>query len=290
MKKQIILGFTPSTVDYNRIYCFNSSEFDFNEVFKKYSANRGGRNDNGLAKHIQDIATAIINDGGTDRFPPIIVDINTMQIVDGNCRFEAILKVIKETKKDLGLKVVFINVPEDEFDDYVIRYNEGHRNWTLLDYIYNLEKRGISSFTKFIEFCEDNTGLYDHKKNDISPRYGAAALGIPQSSLKKRDFTLTKEQIDHGKTVAYEADKLRALFSSDLKANGGGWYEAYLRAWSEFRFGKNVLGNIPFEVYYKTMKEIVKVKSRANVPYGSNKKSDWTCFFRNIKTYAEEVA
>lgn len=290
MNKNFNLGLNPSTVDYNRIYCFNSKDFDFNEVFKKYFANRGGRDgDNGLAKHVQNIAQAIINDGGTDMFPPIIVDINTMQIVDGNCRFEAITKVIAETKTNLEMKVVFIDVPESEFDDYVIRYNEGHRNWTLLDYIYNLEKRGVSSLTKFIEFCERNVGLYDEKKNNINPRYGAAALGISQSSLKKRDFILTDEEVAHGEVVAKEANMMRALFSSNPKANGGGWYEPYLRAYSEFRFKDNVLGNIPFDTYYRKMKSMLKnAQRKANVPYGSNKKSDWNGFFRNIKTYVDE--
>lgn len=285
MNKNDFLRLTPETVEYDRIYTCNSSDFDFEDVFKKYFANRGGRNDNGLVKHIQDIAIAIINDGGTSMLPPIIVDINTMQIVDGNCRFEAMLRVIRETKRNLDMRVVFINVPDGKFDDYVIRYNEGHRNWTLLDYIYNLSERGVSSLTRFIEFCSRNVGLYDEKKNDINPRYGAAALGIPHTSLKKHGFELTKEQIEHGEIVAKEASMMRALFSNDPKANGGGWYEPYLRAWSEFRFKDNVLGDITFEDYHKTMKELMRTKTKANVPYGSNKKSDWNSFFRNVRTY-----
>lgn len=268
-------------VEYNRIYAFDATEVPVMEIFTRYLNNRGGRED-AMEKHVKEIMEAIVKEGNMDKIPPIYVDINTNQIVDGNCRFKALSYILEQKLlNNLVLRVIYWDVPEDEFDDRVIQFNMGQQSWKLIDFIYNYSLRGYDSFTKLIEFCERNETLHDGNK--INPRYGAAALKISSSELKKNTLTITDEEITAGNETVFEASEIRKKFTTDLKANGGGWYEPYLRAWAEFRTS---LGDITFKDYLRTVKLVVDTKKReVTVPYGSNKKQDWNTFFRAVKTY-----
>ena len=277
--------FSKQNVNYNEIYAFKASEVPVLEIFIRYLNNRGGRED-AMEKHVREIKDAIVRDGNMDKIPPIIVDINTNQIVDGNCRFKALQYIIEEEAmplENLTLRVIYEDIPEDEFDDRVIKFNMGQLSWKLIDFIYNYSRRGFNSFTKLIDFCERNESLHDGNK--INPRYGAAALKLSTSDLKKITLTITDDDVATGNEVVHEATEIRKQFSNDLKANGGGWYEPYLRAWAETR---SCLGDIEFKNYLKEVKKTVQTRKRdAEVPYGSNKKSDWVKWFRTVKTYVE---
>lgn len=272
-----------NNVEYNKIYAFDAFEVPVMDIFTRYINNRGGRED-AMEKHVKEIKDAIVKEGNMDKIPPIIVDINTNQIVDGNCRFKALEYILEDGLIEHPiLRVIYEDIPENEFDDRVIQFNMGQQSWKLIDFIYNYSLRGYASFTKLIEFCNRNESLHDGKK--INPRYGAAALKISTKDLNKVSLTISDEEIEAGNETVYEATEIRKQFASDLKANGGGWYEPYLRAWAETR---SCLGDISFKDYLKEVRKTVQTRKRdAEVPYGSNKKSDWVKWFRTVKTYAE---
>ena len=273
---------TTDTVDYYRIYVYNSDDINPRELFTPYLKNRGGRED-AIAKHVQEIRDGILKDNGMENIPPIIIDINTLQIVDGNCRFNALLSILDdELLGGINLRVMFDNIPEDKFDERVIKYNQGQKSWSTVDFIYNFSLRGNVNYTKFIDFCKSDDTL--HKADGtIKPRYGAAALCVSTNDLKKSTLSITDEDIENGKETVFEAAEIRKQFTTDLKANGGGWYEPYLRAWAEFR---GEISDISFKDYLKEVNKSVKCRKReVTVPYGSNKKKDWNSFFRTIKTY-----
>ena len=277
---------TLANVEYDKIYLFNSKDFDLANLFKNYFANRGGRED-AIEKHIQEIKAGIISDGGMDKIPPIVVDINTLTVADGNCRNRAVKEILEEgIMKDITLRVIFEDIPAEEFDERVIKFNMGQKSWGILDFIYNYAMRGSKSHQKFIDFCERNETLHSADGKKINPRYAAAALAISVNALKTPNLPLTDEDIENGNTVVYEANRVRVEFSPDIKANGGGWYEQYLRAWHCFRITDNQLEGIDFETYLKAVKTNLKNNKRyVKPPYGSNKKQDWNAFFRTIKTY-----
>ena len=270
---------TKENVDYFKIYVFNTSSVNPRELFTPYLKNRGGREES-LEKHIQEIKDGILKEGGMDNFPPIVVDINTLQIVDGNCRFNALLSVLSdESLPNVALKVIFENVSSEDFDERVINYNQKQKSWTTVDFIYNYKLRGYDSFDKLIKFCESDDSLHT-KDGKINPRYAAAALRVSAQDLKKTTLTLRDSDIDTGTKVVREAAEIRKKFSEDAKANGGGWYEPYLRAWAEFREN---LGATPFENYLRAVRVTVQNRRRDNpVPYGSNKKSEWYNFFSGV--------
>lgn len=272
-----------NNVDYHVIYAFDATEVPVMEIFTRYLNNRGGRED-AMEKHVREIKDAIIKEGNMDKIPPIIVDINTNQIVDGNCRFKALTYILEEgTLQHLILRVIYEDVPEAEFDDRVIQFNMGQQSWKLIDFIYNYSRRGFNSFSKLIEFCDRNETLHDGSK--INPRYGAAALKLSTNDLKKTSLNITDEMIEIGNQAVFEATEIRKQFTSDLKANGGGWYEPYLRAWAEYRCN---LGNITFKDYLREVRRTIQTRKReVQVPFGSNKKADWNAFFRTVRTYIE---
>ena len=252
------------------------------ELFIPYLKNRGGRED-ALAKHVQEIRDGILKDGGMDRIPPIYIDINTLQIADGNCRFNALLSILNDELLDnITLRVIFEDIPEESFDERVIQYNMGQKSWSTVDFIYNYMLRGYDSYKKLIDFCMSDDTLHT-KDGKINPRYAAAALRVSANDLKKSTLNITDADIEIGHKVVQEAAEVRKKFSEDAKANGGGWYEPYLRAWAEFR---DSLGGIQFGDYLKELNKTLKGrKTEVKVPYGSNKKADWNVFFRAVKSY-----
>lgn len=277
-EKKFIFGVpTKDNVDYSKIYSYESSVINPNELFSKYLLNRGGR-ENATAKHVLEMKNVIIKNGGMDKFPPITVDINTLQIIDGNCRFMAMSDALDDGVTDLVLRVVYEDVSEEDFDERVIELNQGQKSWSLLDFIYNYSLRGNENYKRLIEFCESEPTLC--KKGVINPRYAGAALCKSVTVLKNSKLELTDEEVEIGHKVVEEAALIRKKFSEDENANGGGWYEPYLRAWAEFR---PVLGDISFKDYLKAAKRQIDGNKRNNpVPYSSNKKPLWYSFFSNI--------
>ena len=270
---------TKENVDYQKIYVFDTSVINPKELFNPYLKNRGGRDD-AISKHVQEIRDGILKDGGMDNVPAITVDINTLQILDGNCRFNALLSILNDELLDKTiLRVIFEDISEEDFDNRVIQLNMGQKAWTTVDFIYNFKLRGYDSFDKLIKFCESDDTLHT-KDGKINPRYAAAALKVSANDLKKHTLSITDDEIETGSKVVREASEIRLKFSKDTKANGGGWYEPYLRAWAEFR---DSLVDISFEEYLKAVANTVKNRKRDNpVPYGSNKKSEWFNFFSGI--------
>ena len=161
---------TVDTVDYKHIYVYNSDAINPRELFTPYLRNRGGRDD-AIEKHIQEIAKAILEKGSMDDIPPIFVDINTLVIGDGNCRFKALIRLLEQGMiGNLNLKVIYEDIPADRFDERVIEWNQGQKSWSLLDFIYNFSLRGNVNYTKFIDFCKSDDTL--HKADGtINPTY-----------------------------------------------------------------------------------------------------------------------
>jgi len=268
-------------VEFEKIYSYDSNVINPSELFYPYLLNRGGRDD-AIQKHVNEIADAIIQNGGMNKMPPIIVDINTLQIIDGNCRFKAMIKVLEKGVLDnIILRVIYENVSEEYFDKRVIELNQGQKPWGVLDFIYSYSLRNNENYTRLIDFCKSEDTL--HKNDTINPRYAAAALRKSINDLKNSKLELTDEEIEVGRQVIQEADEIRKKFSEDSKANGGGWYEAYLKAWAEIRPS---LGDISFKDYLRAIKHQIDYNKRNNeVPYGSNKKPAWFSFFSNTLRY-----
>lgn len=271
---------TVSSVRYDQIYSYDSSRVDIRKLFVPYENNRGGMLKQ-LEGHINGMVKSI-GEGNFDRFPPIIVDINTLTIVDGNCRDAAATKALLSGIVDkLTLRVMYIDVKPDELDKVVIDYNTTSKAWTTVNFIYNFSKRGIESFTKLIEFCNDSEYLHD-KNGKIKPRYAVAILNKPIDDLKDTSMSITDEELEDGKKALGEAVEIKNFIEKKNHDNGASWFEYFLRAWAEFRNEYLITKSVEFERYFDTLKKVAK---QTEIPIGSNKKGSWKTWFRAVASY-----
>ena len=287
IKEKIYFGVpTPETVEYDKIYSYDSNVVNPAELFSCYLFNRGGRED-AIQKHVNEIADAIVKNGGMEKMPPIVVDINTLQIPDGNCRFNAMKKIIANKLLDhVVLRVIYEYITPEDFDKRVIELNQGQKSWSTVDFIYNYSLRGNENYTRFIEFCESEETL---KKKDgtINPRYAGAALCKSPNELKNSKLMLTDAEVEIGRMIIHEAEIIRDKINvaGDRKANGGGWYESFLQGWAQFR-PYLIKEEIPFKLYLRGIQHQVAANKRENpVPYGSNRKFEWFSFFNNTLVF-----
>lgn len=271
---------TVGSVRYDQIYSYDSSRVDIRKLFVPYENNRGGMLKQ-LEGHINGMVKSI-GEGNFDRFPPIIVDINTLTIVDGNCRDAAAIKALLSGIVDkLTLRVMYIDVKPDELDKVVIDYNTTSKAWTTVNFIYNFSKRGITSFTKLIEFCNNSEYLHD-KNGKIKPRYAVAILNKPIDDLKDTSMTLTDEELKEGKKALDEAVEIKNFIEKNDHDNGASWFEYFLRGWAEFRRDYLIEKGVEFARYFETLKRYAK---ETDIPIGSNKKKAWNIWFRGITSF-----
>ena len=271
---------TVSSVRYDQIYSYDSSRVDIRKLFVPYENNRGGMLKQ-LEGHINGMVKSI-GEGNFDRFPPIIVDINTLTIVDGNCRDTAAIKALQSgIVEKLVLRVMYIDVKPDELDKVVIDYNTTSKAWTTANFIYNFSKRGIESFTKLIEFCNESEYLHD-KNGKIKPRYAVAILNKPIDDLKDTSMSITDEELEDGRKALAEAVEIKNFIEKHDHDNGASWFEYFLRGWAEFRRDYLADKGVEFERYFDTLKRHAK---QSDIPVGSNKKVKWNGWFRELTSY-----
>ena len=269
------------TVDYNKIYTYKTSVINPNRLFKTYDKNRGGDVQN-TNMHVTKIKQGIIREGGMSKFPPIVVDINTLTIVDGNCRFAALVNALNSGEIcNVVLRVMYEDVPATEFNDSVIRYNINQKKWTTSNYAYNYSMMGHDNYKRLIDFCMSEPML--HSKDKIRVAYAAAVIGFPKDKLADARLQLTDEDIILARDVLHEAVDIKDTFITEGASTSGGWMETYLMAWREFR---KSLEGITFKKYFEEVKKSIKSrKKEVKVPFGSCRRADWNMFFCTCKTF-----
>lgn len=271
---------TVSSVRFDQIYSYDSTKVDIRSLFNLYENNRGGMLKQ-LQGHIDGMVKSMV-EGRFNWFPPILVDINTLVIIDGNCRYSAVMKCLDNKLVDkLVLRVEYIDVQKDELDKLVIDYNTTSKSWTTVNFIYNFSKRGIQSFTKLIEFCNESEYLHD-KNGKIKPRYAVAILNKPIDSLKDTKMNITEEEFQTGRGALADAVAIKNLIEKKNHDNGASWFEYFLRAWAEFIDEYMSVKKINFNNYFEVMKSKLK---QTEIPYGSNKKQSWKTWFLAVAAY-----
>ena len=220
---------TIENVDYNRIYCFrNDPHFGF------FKANRDLSK-----KHIKDIDKAIENGPYKAKYiAPVRVDINTLNVIDGQHRYEAFKKAWKNGSDEI-MKVIFEDLPEDEKEklDVVVDINSSTSNWSINAYQKRLREEGnqyilnIEEFGKTHALCQkvnskgEVTGFY--------PRYVyAIVMGRNISNdIKNGTISITDSDIEFGEKMHSELDKL--VDALDYEINS--WFESFAFAWYNIR-------------------------------------------------------
>ena len=113
---------------------------------------------------------------------PIIVDRQSLSIVDGQHRYSAFRKILEdvnissEIKSKITLPAIFADI--DDPAEAAMQYNSSRKNWTIADYVHYKVGKGDLQYIRLQHFCDDNANyLYTSPKNgNGKPLYKSAAV------------------------------------------------------------------------------------------------------------------
>lgn len=195
------VNYIPSkeNVEYNKVYEFNDVSVIRKFVFDERNRDLSQKSNERHWKEIQ----RSIEKGKAQYLPPILVDINTLTIVDGQNRTKAIMEAIMNGK-DATLKVIFNNVKNDkELIDTIksMNSNNGVKTWSINDHIHCSITSGNESLLKIMDFARE------HK---IGPKGDMGNISVIQclifgkrvvNEINNNTLVVTDEQIEKAENL-----------------------------------------------------------------------------------------
>lgn len=292
MNREDLKGYgipTKETVDYGRVYSYDLRQFDYTQFFKEYELNRGG-NMKRVNSHIQKMTSDIIH-SGTKYFDPVRVDINTLTIIDGNCRMRAfrnvfnILSNTPDVQVDVILNVIYIDAPEHQIKE-AIQGIQNNKSWSQIDF-FNLNcLDNNENYKRFLKFC-DEIGYVNKRTNEPNLRYAGALFGFPHSVFKNGNLKFTESDYEEGVRRAREVGELLSTIVPDIdNGRGYGWMEAFIKGYVEFmkEYDKGVFND--FDKFMKSIRYVLEKKKKlCPAPYGATKFGLWLSFFDRAATF-----
>lgn len=209
-----------------------------------------------------------------DLIPPITVNLRTNHIVDGQHRREGYVQLIQEGELSPRtlLKVMYVDISEDEELDRIIAAQVNSKSWTPADYIHSYIKYGNIHYIKLDEWAKSHT-LTANIKDPSKPKYRYAAILMKGSTLRKElpngSFTVTDEELTKADTIHNEVIKLLNLMSKPMT---GQWLEQMMLSWFKNR---NLHTFTEWTSYIRTHKGGLRKLPTATV-------SDWDALFAKV--------
>ena len=202
-----------------------------------------------------------------DYFPPITVNFNTKNIIDGQHRCLAFIELVNEGRLPANstLDVKYLSIDADKEKEAIVNANVNSKNWSLDDYIFSFSKK-INHYATLIEWCSNHMLTFDGKNNKY--RYGAAMLTGKGCSkeLKNGTFVLSQEDITRGNEVH---DELIDILEILGKKMSNPFMEALAISWSEVR-------NLH---PYSTWRKEIKAKKNMLMKKPSENQKEWNDIF-----------
>lgn len=192
---------------------------------------------------------------------PIIVDRQSLSIVDGQHRYSAFRKILEdvnissEIKSKITLPAIFADI--DDPAEAAMQYNSSRKNWTIADYVHYKVGKGDLQYIRLQHFCDDNANyLYTSPKNgNGKPLYKSAAiiLGGSPALLTKGTFICLN--------TPEEASKiLLELTSLSMTIGKLAFNYNTICGWVKFRFN-HVVNNEYFIKYKNNFKPFSNTQS-----------------------------
>lgn len=218
---------TKENVDYNAVYHYTNGDVLKNFKFSKTNRDTYEKNVSKILRQIKDKTY------GAAFIPAIIIDINTMYIIDGQNREVAFEKAFKDGV-ETDMKVIYVDVPSDYIDDLVRVLQEG-KKWNNIDYFHRAMANGNVACRRIEEFCESHSLCTDPK--GINRSYGMAFIYGRRVDKEVKDLTLTisQKQLDFAEKV-YE--EVNGMFKS-MKYKRAAFLEGMTQSWYNLRKDKN---------------------------------------------------
>lgn len=217
--------------------------------------------------------------------PAITVNIETMNIIDGQHRLKAFQEVVDESNipKDAYINVMYVSIPLDEEKEAIIEANTNSKNWSIDDYITSYTNSGNISYKLLKTWCEEHTLASTCNRKDKKPkakyRYGAAIIKQKGMSTQLKDgtFTCTKDELIAANETHIE---LESILEYCGITSIGPWIEHLAISWCAYR------NMHPINIWFKVFKERSKTATFKNNPK-SNKK-EWDAIFGDIHLYIDK--
>ena len=219
---------TKDNVDYTRVYSITDASLLDNFVFLKTNREVSEKNIAKIEKQIKD------EEHGAMFIPPILVDINTMTIIDGQNRFTAF-------KKSMGkgisteMKVMYVDVDGDYADTLVKLLQDG-KNWNKDDYFHRAIANGNAACKEIEKWCMNHSELC-MDKSGLNQTYAMCFIYGKRVDKEVKDLTLTinKKQLEFSEQIYKE---VLAMFKA-MKYKKANFIGGMVPSWYELRKDKN---------------------------------------------------
>lgn len=214
-------------MEINKLYFFNQED---SKIFNFLNGNREVNQ-----QHVKKLCKDLVN-GDSVFFPPIIVDINTMCIADGQHRLTAYQMLWDKNKLTDNIKVIFFDYPKDVLPK-VIKMNNQQKKWNTSDFAKSNIQTGDESMKLLYDFCYSCKLLFDERKKEPKYRYATALIFGKNltKAIKEKTLSITKEDIDRGLQFYNECEEILKMINADKV---GGWLEHFFGAWFDVRTDK----------------------------------------------------
>lgn len=220
-----------------------------------------------------------------DLIPPITVNTVTMNIIDGQTRWEAFIQLHEAGKipSDWKLKVMFVSIDVGIEIDAIINANTNGFTWSCDDYFESYVKGEDPSYLKLYEFSKAHELTYDDtkKKKKIKFRYAAAIMEGRDCSddLKLGTFTCTDEEVKEAHKIHDEMNEILDIIGWPKRAH---YIVPMAIQWHKYRVKR------PFNEWRKTFKEL-KDKAYFQKMNHENQKQ-WSVVFGFVLSMIEDKA
>lgn len=206
-----------------------------------------------------------------DAMPPITVNTLTGHIIDGQHRTKAYQFLIENGRlpRNARIKVMYVEIPEEEEKQAIIDANTNSKNWSLDDYIASYAKAGIEYYVVLDNWCKSHVLTSDNGKSKF--RYGAAIIAGKrcQKELKEGNFNFTEEDLEKAENIHAEMLEIVQIFNLQGK---GSWIESLASSWSTVR------GMHDFKTWLKELK--AKKQRLMKLPKSNSR--DWDSIFSQV--------
>ena len=283
---RIILNEIPTkeNVEFDRIYFFD----DIKLVIDKFTFVEGNRSITKLTKTgkekpdaiVKDLVKQILEGEYKGKYiAPIRIDINTLEIEDGQHRYMAFLEAWGKGSKE-KMKVIFEEFPETAKQKLkVISDIQNQKAWTIKDFAHLNMTLQDENTLKFNDFAINHPLCMNKYKNNINNRYTCAFLfGTDKTNkIVKNELIVTDEILEDGHKLYEEVNK----FVNIMKCEISTWFEAFVKAWYEIRH-RECYNAMIYEIGFTTViTEFEKIISENGISLFT-KKEDWIKLFDNV--------
>ena len=220
-------------------------------------------------RHLEEIKKQVLKSLGV--MPPIVVNVITGVIIDGQHRYEAYKQLIEAglLPADTKLQVMFVSISPEEELETIINSQIHARKWSPWDYIRSYVEAGNDSYIILDAWCKTHAVCMEGEKT--KPRYAAAMMKGRncQTELTNGSFTVTNEEVENAENIYNEIITICDILNIGTT---GTWFEAMIISWYRNRKLHT------FDVW----RNMIKKRKERLISYPKQKVKDWEAIFSQL--------